>query len=58
MAAINVRCCGRLVVVDAESSVDEWFCSYAYAFECFLDVGFDDLGDDVNYGCACFEVTS
>ena len=58
MAVFYVGSCGRLVVVDAASSVDEWFCSYARAFECVFDVGVDDLGDDVNDGCASFAVTS
>ena len=46
------------MVVDAASSVDEWFCSFARAFKCLFDVGIDDLGDDVNDGCADFAVTS
>ena len=58
MAVFYVGCRGRLVVFDAASSVDKWFCSFARAFECFLDVGIDDLGDDVNDGCASFKFTS
>ena len=38
----------RLVVADATSSIDEWFCSFARAFKCVFDVGVDDSGDDVN----------
>ena len=58
MAVFYVGSCRRVVVVDAASSVDEWFCSFARAFKCFFDVGIDDLGDDVNDGCADFAVTS
>lgn len=58
MAVFYVGCCGRLVVVNAASPVDERFCSFARARKCFLDVGIDDLGDDVNDDCASFAVTS
>ena len=58
LAVFYVGSCRRLVVVDAASHVDEWFCSFARAIKCFFDVGIDDLGDDVNDGCSSFAVTS
>ena len=58
VAVFYVGSCRRLVVVDAASPVDEWFCSFARAIKCFFDVGIDDLGDDVNDGCSSFAVTS
>ena len=49
-AVATVYVVGRwwLVVADATSSIDEWFCSFARAFKCVFDVGVDDSGDDVN----------
>ena len=58
MAASYVFGGWGLVVANATSSIDEWFCSFARAFKCVFDVGLDDFGDDVDHGDAGFAITA
>ena len=58
MAAIYVVGGWGLVVANATSSIDEWFCSFARAFKCVFDVGVDDAGDDVDHSAASFAITA